>query len=188
MPKYFIYPIYTLVLFLIVLAVVPRKKIQTFSFYAIFFGAIVEIALIFLLTKVIGVGGYKNFGPFGFLGVPFFPPIAWVAFFILFLYFLPKKRPWNYIYIFAAAGYGVLFSNVLKNLGIFSWNMGEIVIPYILYLSWFSFFAWAYYKLTNNLQQQIISEEHTSLKLKGKATNIRTPRLRTIFFTKIKLK
>ena len=188
MPKFFIYPIYTLALFLIVLAVVPIKKIQTLSFYAIFFGAIVEIALIFLLTKVIGVGGYKNFGPFGFLGVPFFTPIAWVAFFILFLYFLPKKRPWNYIYIFAAAGYSVLFSNVLKNLGIFSWNMGELVIPYILYLSWFSFFTWVYYKLTNNIQQQVVSEESASSKFKGKTTNMRTPRLRINFFTKNKLK
>ncbi|MGI6226263.1 MAG: hypothetical protein ACOYJ1_08430 [Peptococcales bacterium] len=100
--------------------------------------------LIILLAHLIGLGGHEQYEPFGFMKIAFFPPIAWAIWFILFLYFLPYKKPWIYIYIFSAASYSVLFSNVLQNLGLFQWNMGRVIVPYITYLSWFIIATWIY--------------------------------------------
>lgn len=148
MPLYFIYPIYTALLMLIVLAVVPREQIKKLSLFAIIFGAGADLAVILVLTKLLGVGGHINTGPFGFMGIAFFPLLAWVAFFILFFYFFPEKTPWNYIYVLAAAGYSTIFSNVLENLGIFRWNYGDLVVPYLIYLAWYALAGWYYLKDT----------------------------------------
>ncbi len=159
MPLYFIYPIYTAFLMLIVLAVVPRKQIKKLALYGITLGAVPDL-IILILLDLIDVGGYINFGPFGFMGIPFFPLLAWVVFFILFFYFLPKERLWSYIYVFLAAGYSTMFSNVLENLGIFQWNYGGLVVPYIIYLSWFSFATWYFlnYIRNTNVKEKLITD------------------------------
>ncbi len=155
MPVYFIYPIYTAVLMLIVLAVVPRRQIKKLALYGIIFGAATDV-LVIVFLKLIGAGGYINIGPFGFMSIPFFPPIAWTAFFILLLHFLPEKNPWNYIYVLVAAGFSTMFSNVLGNLGIFKWNYGGLVVPYITYLSWFSFTTWYF---LNDMRDEKVNEK-----------------------------
>ncbi len=191
MPKYFIFPIYTLVLFVSVLALVPRKDIHRLAFYGLFLGAIPDVILI-LLLHVSGLAGYRNLGPFGFLNIPFFPPIAWTAFFILFLYFLPRVKPWNYLYVAAAAGYATMFSNILQNLNVFQWHYGNLLIPYIFFISWFAFFTWAYYRLHSYYkQQQPVQLSNTAQVARRPALKnrvIRMPKLKLNPFSKNKLK
>lgn len=141
-----IYVIYTLALGILAFAVVPRSEIRRLSFWGIIYGAIADFTIIILVTHVLKGGGYKNYYPFGFMGIPFFPLLAWVFYFILYLYFLPQKRPWNIIYTIAAAGYSVIFSNILQNLGIFQWNVGRLFLPFMLYLSWNALVTWSYLK------------------------------------------
>ncbi|KAF1083969.1 hypothetical protein SPSYN_02881 [Sporotomaculum syntrophicum] len=147
MPLHFIYPVYSALLMLLVLAVVPREQIKKLSLFAIIFGAGADLVVIVVIT-ILGVGEYINIGPFGFMGIPFFPLLAWTAFFILYFYFFPEKIPWSYIYVLLAAGYSTMFSNVLENLGIFRWNYGNLVVPYLIYLGWFSLASWYYLKDT----------------------------------------
>ncbi len=90
MPVFFIYPIYTLALVFLVFFIVPRKEIRILASYSIFLGGIIDICLIIIVTHLLGIGGYINYGPFGSFGMPFFPPISWVAYFTLFFYFLPR--------------------------------------------------------------------------------------------------
>lgn len=143
-PLYLIYLIYTSILALILVLVVPKAEIRRLAFSGILFGAIADVLIIILISLIFNLGGYKEFYPFGFMGIPFFPPLAWSIWFIFFFYLLPHKKPWIYIYVVAAASYCVIFSNVLQNLGIFQWNMGRIIVPYLLYLSWITLATWTY--------------------------------------------
>lgn len=148
-PLYFIYVVYTAVLGLIALALVPKRCFKKLSLHAIFLGGLYDVFWIAILD-LIGAGGYINYGPFAFL-VPFFPPIAWTIFYIMYLYILPKKTPWNYFLAIIAAGYSVIFSNILQNLGIFKWNFGRVIFPFILYFIWFTSvtFIYSHYILKN---------------------------------------
>ncbi len=169
MSLYLIYPIYTVILMLIVFAAVPRKQIKKLVLYGIIFGAIADVFVIVLL-KLIGAGGYLNLGPFGFMGIPFFPPLAWSAFFILLLHFFPEKGHWNYIYVLIAAGYSTFFSNVLENLGIFQWNYGGLVVPYVIYSLWFFSATWYFQNDMKNEEMKMNDKLITNNK---KAPNIR---------------
>lgn len=150
MPKHFIYPIYTGTLVLLTFILVPRKEIRRLAIYAIVLGGVFDVLAIVLFTKVLGMGGYINFNPFGAFGIPLFPPIAWTAFFIMFLYILPRKKPWKYIFPIVAGTYSLYFSYILQALGIFKWNYGSPVIHLlIVYLPWECSVAWVYLRLTN---------------------------------------
>lgn len=136
MSTFFIYPIYTGTLVILTYALVPRQEIRRLSIYGITFGAVTDAVMIIVFTHLLGVGGYLNYGPFGFMGIPFFPLFAWTAYFILYLYLLPKTKMWVYIYLTVAAFYSVMFSNVLQNLGIFKWNYGRLFVPFLIYIGW----------------------------------------------------
>lgn len=81
MPKYFITPIYTGILAILLVATVPKKEIHRLAIYGIIFGAILDILAI-IFGRVAGLYGYINYGPLGIMGIPFFAPISWTIFFI----------------------------------------------------------------------------------------------------------
>ncbi|HZK24958.1 MAG TPA: hypothetical protein VFC74_06180 [Oscillospiraceae bacterium] len=149
-PEFYIYPIYTGILALTLIALLPREEIKRLVIYGIVFGAVTDVAIIGVISNLLKVGGHISYYPFGALGVAFFPPLAWGIWFILFFYFLPTDLPWVVIYVFAAVGTSVLFSNVLVNMQIFVWNYGRILVPFLIYGLWFSFAAWAYKRLTKH--------------------------------------
>lgn len=144
LPLHFIYPIYTAILAIIMFAVVPREDIKALSIYALMFGAIANIVLIIVAGNLLKWGGHINYGPFGMFGVSFFPPIAWTAFFIMYLYILPHQKPWYYLFTISSAIYSTFFANVLIKLGIFETNIGNLIIPFFIYLSWHSLVTWLY--------------------------------------------
>ncbi|PKM88093.1 MAG: hypothetical protein CVU87_08235 [Firmicutes bacterium HGW-Firmicutes-12] len=136
MPLYFIYFLYTGVLSIIAVFLVPKSDLKKLALYSIFFGGVYDILWI-LLIGLFGIGGYLNYGPLGFLKIPLLPPIAWTVFFIMYLYLLPEETLWSYFLAIIGALYSTFFSNALQNLGIFEWSHGRIVIPTIIYLTWF---------------------------------------------------
>lgn len=151
MPKQFIYPIYTSIIAFITFALVPRKEIRRLAMYGIFFGAVTDVFFI-LLVGIIGMGKYINYKYFGAFGIPLFPPIAWTAYFILYLYILPKNKPWNYLFPAIASGYSVFLSNILQAMGILKWNYGNPLLPLlIIYAPWHYAVTWAYFRLTGEV-------------------------------------
>lgn len=147
MPNHFIYPIYTGLLVLLLFALVPKKEIRRLSVYAIIFGGLMDVLLI-ISTRILGMGGFVNFEPFGAFGIPLFPPIAWVAYFIMFFYILPRNKPWKYIFPLVAGSFSFFFSNVLMELGIIRWNDRlPILILLLIYIGWEFSVAWVYLKL-----------------------------------------
>jgi len=149
MLNHFIYPIYTSILALLTFAIVPRKEIRRLAIYGIVFGAVADIFFIELLG-IMGMGKYINFKYFGAFGISFFPPIAWTAYFILYLYILPKNKPWKYLFPVIASCYSIYFSNILQAMDIFKWNYGNPVLPLlIIYAPWHFGVTWAYLRITN---------------------------------------
>jgi len=161
-PLYFIYLLYTGVLALIMIVLIPRKDIYRLALLGLFYGAIIDIFWI-LIISLVGAGGYLNYGPLGFKSIPFMPPVAWTIFFIMFLYFAPKKKPWNYLFAVVAAGYSVFFSNVLSNLGIFHWTFSKILFPFGLYLIWILFVTWSYEKYGKKFVQNVVMNKQNSI-------------------------
>jgi len=104
---YYVYPIYTGILALIFVVLVPRNDIKHLLIYAITFGGVTNVALIGLVGKLLGVGGHINYGAFGAFGIPFFPPLAWTIWFVIFFYFLPNGLLWIVIYVLTAASTSV---------------------------------------------------------------------------------
>ncbi|KLU62454.1 hypothetical protein CEB3_c11880 [Peptococcaceae bacterium CEB3] len=149
-PPYLVYPAYTGVLLIATFALVPRQDIRRLLRYAVLFGAVGDLISI-LLAQLIGMGGYTHYGPFAFLGIPFFPLIAWSSYFVIYLYLLPPGKTWSYIFPVISALYSVLFSNVLHNLGIFQWNLGTLLAPFILYLVWHGAVTWIY-RIVNDVK------------------------------------
>ncbi len=145
-PLFLIYPLYTSVLVLLALVLVPKKDFRTLFHWGTLYGGILDVVIIFFITYLFGFGGYKNYGPFAFMGIPFFPPLAWTNYFILYLYLLPPTKPWNYLFTVTTAVYDVIFSNVLMNLGIFEWTFSRLVLPFGIYLFWNLLVTWTYQK------------------------------------------
>jgi hypothetical protein len=149
MQTHFIYPIYTSILIVLLFVLVPRKEIRRLAFYGVLFGAVADVFFI-ILIGIIDLGKYLNFKYFGAFGIPFFPPVAWTAYFILYMYILPKAKPWKYLYPIVASCYSVFFSNVLQALDIIKWNYGNPILPWLfIYAPWHIGVTWAYFKFVH---------------------------------------
>lgn len=146
MPLYLITPLYTAIFALIVIAVIPKEEIKRLAVYGIFFGALLNI-LTLLIGSLTGKYCFINFEPLGISFIPFFPPISWTLFFMLYFYFMPKK-PWLYIYAASGIFYSILFGNMITNLGIFKLSH-RLLLPLIAFTIWFSIATWGYLRLTS---------------------------------------
>lgn len=142
MSREWIYVIYTAALVAAKMAVVPRQDIRLLAFPAILLGGIADI-LILIILQLTGAAAYVNYGLFGVFGIPFFPPLAWTTWFILYFYFMPKRWPHYMIYALIAAGYSGLFANVLDNLGIFH-LAHRVLVPMVVYPVWLILATLAY--------------------------------------------
>ena len=143
-PLFLIYPLYTGALVILNLALIPRKEIRTLFHWGVLYGGVLDVLILFFISTLFRVGGYKNYGPFSFMGLPFFPPLAWTSYFMLYLYLLPPTKPWNYFFTVTSAVYNIIFSNVLMNLGIFEWTFSRLVLPCCVYVSWNLLVTWTY--------------------------------------------
>ncbi|MBM7624220.1 hypothetical protein [Sporohalobacter salinus] len=147
MQTFWVYPIYTSILGIILKAIVPRTAIKRFAIYSIILGGIGDFIILLILKYIFNIGLYVNYFPFGTSGFPFFPPLAWSIWFILYFYFLPNERFLKIIYIVIAAAYSAFFANVLLNLNIIKWNYERIFLPFGIYLVWFSIVTWIKIKM-----------------------------------------
>lgn len=151
LPVYSVYPIYTGVIALALIILVPRQEIKRLLIYGIIFGGLLNAVLIGF-NALFDLGGHINYANFGLGQFAFFPPLAWTMWFVLFFYFIPEKTALAVIYVVSAAAYAMIFSNVLINFGVFVWKAGRIVYPFFVYLIWFSIAAWGYFRISDSYQ------------------------------------
>lgn len=151
MEIYLLHPLHTFVFASILVAIIPKEHIHRLSIYGIIFGGIMDITML-TFGQLTGLFGWINYGPFGFVGIPFFAPISWSIFFILFFYFLPSKKYLKFIYTAAAILFSIIYTNVVISLNIF-WSYSQIVIPSIAFTIWFSIALWGFNKINRTLQK-----------------------------------
>lgn len=152
MPKYFIYLIFTVIFALILLTTVPKIEIRRLSIYGIIFGGMMDV-LVHIFGYVTGLFAWINYGPFGFIGVHLFADISWTIFFILYYYFLPEQKPFNYIFAGAGVFFSILFYNLALDLGIFR-TFSRFFLPLLGFAFWFSIATWGYYKLRHIIENK----------------------------------
>lgn len=150
MPKYFIYPIDAIIFALILIAIVPRKEIQRLSIYGIIFGGIMDV-IVHFFGYVTGFFSWINYGPFGFIGVHIFADVSWSIYFILYYYFLPQRKPLNYLFVGAGIFFSLLYFNLVIDLGILKSN-SRIILPLFGFAVWFSIATWGFYKLNSFIE------------------------------------
>jgi hypothetical protein len=157
-PTYLKIPIYTFALALTLIVSVPRKDIRRLAIYGIMFGAMNDIIAL-TLGKLLGTYEYINFAPLGYWVYPFFAPIAWTIFFILYFYFLPKPKPLMYVYVISGIGYAVFFAQLLFNLGImvvhpkfFSLYVDRLFDSILVFSLWFPLSTWGFLRLTSHFE------------------------------------
>ncbi|KAF1083972.1 hypothetical protein SPSYN_02884 [Sporotomaculum syntrophicum] len=146
MPVKLIPFIYTAVLALILIATVPKEIIRRLAIYGIIFGAVFDIVLV-VVTDALGEFGYRNYEPFGLLGIHFLAPIAWAIFFIMYFYFLPERKPLVYVYVTVAILASIAFCQTLAKLGVLylTHDILDSIIPFLI---WYPAVTWGYYRLT----------------------------------------
>lgn len=153
MPKYLLYPIFTTVFALILIANVSKAEIRRLSIYGILFGGIMD-ALVHFFGYITGLFAWINYGPFGFMGVHIFANVTWSIFFILYFYFLPKLKPLNYLFVFAGVFFSVLYYNLVVNLEIL-YSQSRFLLPLAGFTAWFSISTWGFYKLNDFIERKL---------------------------------
>ena len=146
MPLHFLHPLLTVIFALILVILVPRHEIRRLSIYGIVFGGLMDV-LMLTIGHLTGFFGWINFGPFGLSYLPFFAPISWSIYYIMYFYFLPKYKTLIYIFVASGIGMSVLYTNLVINLGVFMSTVGRVIVPLITFIFWFSLATWGYLKL-----------------------------------------
>jgi hypothetical protein len=141
---------------LILIATVPKKEIHRLAIYGIIFGGLMDV-LMLIFGKITGQFGWINYGPLGFMGIPIFADVSWAIFFIMYFYFLPKIKPFNYIFAGAGVFFSVLYTNLVIDLGIFTSN-NRTWSPLISFVVWFSIATWGYYKMNSYIEGRQVKE------------------------------
>ena len=139
--------IYTAVLGIILVSIIPKADIRRFSFYGILFGGMLDVVFV-SIANLLGEFKYINYEPFGLIGIHVVAPTAWSIFFIMYFYFLPNKKVYIYLYTLAGIGYSVFFCQTITKLGVLTLAHGIVssIIPFVL---WFPIATWGFLKLTN---------------------------------------
>ncbi len=152
MPKHFIYPIYSIIFTIILIATVPKREIQRLSIYGIIFGGMSD-ALVHLIGYVTGLFSWINYGPFGFIGVHIFANVNWSIFFIIYFYFLPHPKPLNYVFAGSGIFSSLLYYNMVIDLGILK-SSSKFWLPLFGFTIWFSIATLGFYKLNTFIERK----------------------------------
>lgn len=117
---------------------IPKECYKKFLIYGLFLGAALDITAIVTLTKL-GVIKYLNMGAFSMYGLfSLWTPIAWMFALMIYLYFLPRRRPFLYGYVLIFSVFGIFVAKILSNFGLYEFNP---FILFFVFLGWFSFAA-----------------------------------------------
>lgn len=97
------YPVYLALAFGLTLILIPRKKYKEFFIYGLLIGGLGDIVVVVLFQNILHIIKFKNAGIFDIMGLNYLSPPSWLCTVMLFLYFLPHRRIFLYLYVFTFA-------------------------------------------------------------------------------------
>lgn len=153
MPTYFIFLILTAIFGVALILTVPKEEIRRLSIYGIIFGALMDF-LMLIYGGLTGWFAWINHGPLGYHGFTIFSPLSWALFFIMYFYFLPKKKLMVYVYVAVAIAFSILYANLIQDLGVFYSAQGRFYIHLVDFVIWFSVATIGYYKLSAYIERK----------------------------------
>lgn len=133
---------------------IPKALYKKFFIYGLLFGAVLDVLLVGVLGGVFHWLLYKNMGHFNILNLfSFWTPIAWMFTLMVFLYCLPTRKLYLFIYVPTFGFFGYMVGLVLHNYGLFEYiGIYKYFAPLIL-TGWFAVSAWAYIRAERILPQ-----------------------------------
>ncbi len=141
----FFYPVYLLTAFIMTLIFIPKEHYKQYFIYGILIGGLGDVLVVAIFQNIFHIIWFKNAGIFNVLGQNILSPPSWTFTVMIFLRFLPVRRPFLYLYLvafaFASTGYGYLVHSV----GLFDFR--PWFYPYfsaLTFLGWWVFAAWVF--------------------------------------------
>jgi hypothetical protein len=149
------YPVYLAIVFSLSLIFIPKKEYKEYLIYGLLHGGLSDIIVVGIFANLFHLMWFKNGGIFLVMGQIFLSPPCWTFTIMLFLYFLPERRPFLYLYIltftFFSFGYGLM----VRNCGLYDFKPWfYYAVSPITFCAWFSFAAWVFIK-TSPLAKKI---------------------------------
>lgn len=142
-----VYPAYLLIAFTLTVIFIPRNKYRRYFICGFLVGCLGDVIIVFILQNLLHVMFFTNQGMFYVLKLNALSPLGWTLTMILFLYFLPSNRWFQYPYIATWAFCSLSFAYILRNAGLYDFVPWLYPIPIsFLFLGWYSFAAWVFKK------------------------------------------
>ncbi len=147
MVQIFFYPAFLIFLLILSLIFIPKKDYKEYLIYGFLGGGLGDMVVVGIFQNLLHIIRFKNTGIFNVLGENFLSPPCWTLTVMLFLYFLPKQKLFQYLYILTFAGYSVGFGIIVHNVGLFEYRPWFYpVFSYLTFLGWWIFNAWFFIK------------------------------------------
>ncbi len=144
------YPVFLVSTFILTLIFIPKKDYKTYLIYGLIIGGLGDFVLVSLMQNIFNVMSFKNQGIFNVLGQIALSPPSWAVSIMLFLFFLPTRKFFLYIYIVTWGLTSVSYGYVVHNVGLFDFEPWLYPIPsFIIFLTWWSFTAWIFLKTSD---------------------------------------
>lgn len=126
---------------------IPKEYYKKYFVYGLFWGAILDVLMVGVLSGLCHWIQYKNMGEFNVFNLfSFWTPLAWMFAFMIFFYCLPARKLFLYYYIPGFGLFGYMVGVVLQNFGLFEYvGIYRYFAPLVL-TGWFAVAAWAYIK------------------------------------------
>ncbi|KJS86991.1 MAG: membrane protein [Peptococcaceae bacterium BICA1-8] len=147
MVKILFYPIFLLMIFILSLIYIPKRDYKEYFIYGVLIGGLGDVLVVGLFQNLLHIIWFKNAGIFNALGQNLLSPPCWLFVVMLFLRFLPRRRPFLYLYVitvaFSSVGYGML----VRNVGLFDYQPWFYpFFSFLTFLGWWSFATWIFLK------------------------------------------
>ncbi|SFG80889.1 hypothetical protein SAMN05660649_02756 [Desulfotomaculum arcticum] len=141
------YPVYLVLAFILSLLYIPKEDYKKYFIYGLLIGGLGDVIAVSLFSNLFHIIWFKNAGIFAVLGHNILSPPSWTFTVMIFLRFLPHRRPFLYFYVvtfaFSSLGYGYF----VQNIGLFDFKTWFYpVFSFLTFLGWWSFAAWLYIK------------------------------------------
>ena len=139
------YPVFLTIVFILSLIYIPQRVYKEYLIYGMLVGGLGDIVVVGLYDNLLHWMWFQNAGIFDVLGQNFLSPPSWTFTVMLFLYFLPRRRPFLYLYILTFTMYSFGYGILVHNANLFDFR------PWFYYRmaplnfgAWWSFTAWIF--------------------------------------------
>ena len=150
------YPTYILIAFIVVLLTIPQKDLKRYFIYGVLLGGFGDVVMVGLYQNVLQVIWFKNAGIFNALGQNLLSPPSWILTVMIFLRFLPLRKPFQYAYVLSFGIFSVGYGYLVHNIGLFDFKSWYYpFFAYLTFLFWWATVTWIFVITSSHIKNSI---------------------------------